>query len=275
MRDGGKREVEAISPLIGSIRLVAGSGCCRLWCMIHHRLLAVISPLFMPIASAAPPLDSESLALFRVVEDKDGYVNARTGPSPTAKVDRRVSSGCAVAVSDAANGWFHLEDETGAGRPLFIHGSRLGAVGDWKQVPCVISTAKKTATVHSGGFKAVVTHVPFNAASHDIKLPPPGSNARLTIDGHRVIGTDGTLPDASLNLDVLLDGSPVAVPPDATRDLYQPNLARPEDLVLLTSGDPAKQALVFLWASDGAGGYFVIWSFLNGKYVGRALFTSI
>ena len=27
--------------------------------------------------------------------------------------------------------------------------------------------------------------------------------------------------------------------------------------------------------SDGAGGYFVIWSFVDGKYVGRAVFTGI
>lgn len=244
--------------------------------MTRHRLLTLALPFLLPlVAPAAPPLDADTLALFRVIEDPDGYSNARSGPSSNAKVVRRLSSGCAVAVAQIKNGWYEVEDETATGPFLFVHGSRLRSADHWTQVPCVVSKAKKSAAVVSGRFKAVVTEVPFKAAAHDIKLPPPGSNARLTIDGHRVVGTDGTLPDASLNLEVRLDGTPVALPPEATRDLYQPNLARPEDLVLLTPGDPAKQALVFLWASDGAGGYFVIWSFLNGKYLGRAVFTSI
>jgi SH3-like domain-containing protein len=237
--------------------------------------LSFVVAIVVPVRAAAPPLDGESLALFRVVEDKDGFVNMRTSPSTAARIDGRVVSGCAVAVEATKNGWKEIEDETGAGRPLFIHQSRLKSVNDWKQVPCVVSTKKKAATVRSGRFKAVVTEVPFDPKSHDVQHPKPGSEAQLTIDGRRVVGTDGGLPDATVKLEVFLNDTPVAVPPEATRDLYQPNLGRSEDFVLLTPGEAAQHALVFLWGSDGAGGYFVVWSFVDGKYVGRAVFTGI
>jgi hypothetical protein len=90
-----------------------------------------------------------------------------------------------------------------------------------------------------------------------------------------VVGTDGEVPETALTLTVSLHGKPVAVPAEATRDLYHPNLGRAEDLVLITPGDPSDHALVFLWGSDGAGAYAVVWSFVDGAYVGRAVFTGI
>jgi SH3-like domain-containing protein len=226
-------------------------------------------------ADAAPPLDAGTLAFFRVVKDPDGYVNIRGGPSTSSKIQGRVTSGCAVAVYDVKNGWREVDDDTGAGRALFVHDSRLQSLNGWKQVPGVVARGNQSATVQSGGFKAVVTAVPFDAKAHAIRRPKPGSEGDLTVDGHRVVGTDGEVPDTAMGLTVTLNGTAVAVPVEATRDLYQPNLGRPEDFVLLTPGEPSKHGLAFLWGSDGAGAYAVVWSFVDGAYVGRAVFTGI
>lgn len=241
--------------------------------MTRRRLIGSALAGVLPGLNAAPALDEEILDFFRVVEDPDGFVNVRSGPSTSAKVVGRVLSGCAVAVGASESGWRRIEDETGGGRTLFVHGSRLKPIGGWKQTRCRPEPGGKQARVESGGLKAVVREVRFDAKAHRIVRPNPGEEGALTIDGHRVVGTDGEIPDASLELEMTIGGKPVRVPAEATRDLYQPNLGREEDLVLVTPGRAADHALVFLWGSDGAGGYMVGWSFVKGAYAGRAVFT--
>jgi SH3-like domain-containing protein len=243
--------------------------------MTRRLLVSAALAWALSLAEAAPPLDADALGFFRVVKDADGYVNVRGGPSASAKIQGRVTSGCAVAVYEAKNGWRKLEDDTGADRTLFVHESRLQSLSGWNQVASVVARDKQSALVQSKGFKAVVDAVPFDAKAHTIQRPKPDSEGVLTVDGHRVIGTDGEVPETALTLAVSLHGKPVAVPAEATRDLYQPNLGRAEDVVLITPGDPSDHALVFLWGSDGAGAYAVAWSFVNGAYVGRAVFTGI
>ena len=57
---------------------------------------------------------------------------------------------------------------------------------------------------------------------------------------------------------------------EATRDLFEPDM---ESLVILTPGKPAAQLVVAMWNSDGAGGYLVAWSFVNGTYAGRTVMS--
>jgi SH3-like domain-containing protein len=143
--------------------------------MTRRLLLAAVLACVLRLAEAAPPLDADALGFFRVVKDADGYVNVRGGPSTSSKIQGRVTSGCAVAVYEAKNGWRELEDNTGAGRALFVHESRLQSLSGWKQVPCVVSKDRQFATVQSGGLKAVVAAVPFDAKAHTIRRPKPGS----------------------------------------------------------------------------------------------------
>ena len=88
--------------------------------------------------------------------------------------------------------------------------------------------------------------------------------------GRHPWGVDGGLPTRSLALAVKLDGKTVAVPAEATRDLFEPDM---ESLVILTPGKPAAQLVVAMWNSDGAGGYLVAWSFVNGTYAGRTVMS--
>jgi hypothetical protein len=228
--------------------------------------------VFILPAAAEPPLDAETLDLIRVVEDKDGFVNVRTARTTEAKSAGKVSSGCAVSGSEVKDGWRMISDDTGAGRDLFIHDSRLKSIAAWKQTAAAVSEEKKTATVKQGALEAIATAVPFEAEKHKVAKPQQEGDS-LKIDGHHVHGTDGEMPDTALKLQVSLNGESVTLPASATHDLYQPNLGRPEDFILLSPGDPAKHALLFMWGSDGAGGYFAVWSFVNGKYAGRTVFA--
>lgn len=88
------------------------------------------------------------------------------------------------------------------------------------------------------------------------------------VDGRHVWGRDGGLPEKSLALTVKLDGKAVKIPAEAVRDLFEPEM---DSLVILTPGKPAAQMVVAMWNSDGAGGYLVAWSFVNGKYAGRTV----
>lgn len=241
--------------------------------MTRRRFAMAVFGSSVSLVEAAPPLGEDMLELFRVVEDADGYVNVRSGASTSAPVLGRVATGCAVAVGTSKGGWRRIEDETGAGKTLYIHGSRLKEIGSWKQTRGRPETRDRSASVEAGGLRVRVVEMPFDAGAHRLVRPKAGEDGQLTIDGHRVIGTDGEVPSASLVLEVTLRGKPVVVPAEATRDLYEPRLGEPDDLVLLTPGEAADHALVFLWGSDGAGGYAVSWSFWNGRYVGRAVYT--
>lgn len=226
-------------------------------------------------AGEEPPLDKDSLGLIRVVEDKDGAVNVRTQASAAGKIAGKVKSGCAVSVHEEKDGWALVADDSGAGRDLYIHGSRLKRVTDWKQTAAVVAEKEKSATVKAGPLEVTAAAVPFEEAKHKITREKKGEDegADLKIDGHTVWGTDGGIPDRALRLTVTLNGKPVALPAEATHDLYQPNLSRAEDLVVLTPGEAAKAALVVMWGSDGAGGYLAVWSLVDGKYAGRTVFA--
>ena len=76
--------------------------------------------------------------------------------------------------------------------------------------------------------------------------------------------------EKSLALTVKLNGRAVEIPAEATRDLFEPDM---DALVILTPGKPAAQMVVAMWNSDGAGGYLVAWSFVNGKYAGRTVMS--
>ena len=106
---------------------------------------------------------------------------------------------------------------------------------------------------------------PFVEKDHKITREKDGPSL---VDGRHPWGTDGGLPAKSLALIVKLDGKAVAVPAEATHDLFEPDM---NSLVILTPGKPAAQMVVAMRNSDGAGGYLVAWSFVDGRYAGRTV----
>jgi hypothetical protein len=231
-------------------------------------LTAGLIGLFMVSSPAAElPVPAEILALLRVVEDPEGSVNVRSGPSLQSKVTGQLASGAVVAVEAAPTGdWAELWSESTEEKPRFIHTSRLKSVSRWRQVGGTEHAAGKASAVRLNGFEFRVKAVPFVAKDHKIT---EDKNGLKWVDGKSPWGCDGGLPDQSLALALTLNGRPVPLPETAGDNLYQPNL---DSLVLLTPGDPGASALVLMTNSDGAGGYCVVWSFKNGRYGGRAVF---
>ena len=236
-------------------------------------LAALLSCCFFahaPLASAG----EEDAAVFeltemlRVVEDKDGHVNVREKPSADSKVVGKVASGGVVVVSgepENTGDWSPVFSDDVEDGIAFIHGSRLKPVKSWAQAEGKVEG--KAAAASLGGFKARVTEGEFKAADHKLGRK---DNFLETVDGHDVHGTDGEVPSKTLALSLTLDGQPVALPAEATQDLYQPNL---DSLILLAPAGKTGQAFIAMMNSDGAGAYCVIWAFYGGKYTGRSVFV--
>ena len=200
-----------------------------------------------------------------MVEDKDGAANVRAAASLEAKVTGKVASGAVVAAFSSKGDWTKIECSGSAAADQFMHNSRLKKLEGWKQAKAAKGGTPDKGTVSFGGGTAVVTSSAFVEKDHKITREKDGPTL---VDGRHPWGVDGGLPARSLALAVKLNGKSVAVPAEATRDLFEPDM---DSLVILTPGKPAAQMVVAMWNSDGAGGYLVAWSFVNGKYAGRTV----
>jgi hypothetical protein len=210
-------------------------------------------------------LDESFTEILRVVEDKDGTTNVRTGASLDAKVSGKVTSGAVVSAFPGEGDWTEINAGGDHSGDQFIHSSRLKKLNGWKQVTAAKEESGDKGSVSHSGAEVTVTAAKFVEKDHKVSKDKEGM---LLVNGRQPWGTDGTLPTQSLTLAVSLHGQPVTIPAAATADLFEPDMSQ---LFLLTPGDPAKQMVVAMWNSDGAGGYLVAWSFVNGRYAGRTV----
>lgn len=211
----------------------------------------------------------EVAAVLRIVDDPEGSVNVRSGPSTKSGVTRKLVSGSPVILADPQldADWKKLDGDADAKHSEYIHSSRLSGVGKWKAVPTKAGDEVSVAKVERDGFAAKVESLPFEKARHRLTKDKEGMQE---IDGETAWGVDGGLPTRELELTISLDGKAVSMPPAATADLYQPNTG---SLMILTPKNAGELAVVLMMNSDGAGAYCVAWSFLKGRYVGRAVFV--
>jgi hypothetical protein len=210
-------------------------------------------------------LDESFIEILRVVEDKDGTTNVRAAASLDAKVSGKVTSGAVVSVFPGKGDWTEIDAGGDQYGDQFIHSSRLKKLDGWKQVSAAKSDGDEKGIVSHSGAEVTVTSAKFAEKDHKVSKNKEGA---LLVDGHHPWGTDGSVPTRSLSLTVTLNEKSVTIPPTATADLFEPDMSQ---LFLLTPGDPAKQMVVAMWNSDGAGGYLVAWSFVNGRYAGRTV----
>jgi hypothetical protein len=232
---------------------------------VSRLLLPAIVALGLSQAAAAdePFVDEAILEFLRIVEDADGHTNLRASASLKAEITGKVLSGGPVFVDPRPENGFHLvfldkEDDTS---DRYLHASRLKPVKGWK----AIGPEGASGILNHAGFEAKVNDPAFVAADHRVTRNADGM---VLVDGKLPWGQDGGEPNRLLSLDLTIAGKPVALPAEATENLYEPNL---ETLVLLTPGDPAKRALLLMANGDGAGGYYVVWAFERGVYRGRAI----
>jgi len=221
---------------------------------------------FQPVrAQEAKPVDESFTEILRVVEDKDGTANVRAGASLDAKVTGKVTSGAVVSAFSTKSDFTEVDAGGDPAGDHFIHSSRLRKLTGWKQVAAAKSGSEDKGTVSHAGAQAEVTAAKFVDKNHKVTRNKDGQQL---VDGRHPWGTDGGPPVKSLALAVTLNGKAVEIPASATHDLYEPDM---NQLTLLTPGDPAKQMVIAMWNSDGAGGYLVAWSFVNGRYAGRTV----
>lgn len=211
----------------------------------------------------APSVDDGIRESLRFVQDPDGYTNLRDGASLKANITGRVLHGAPVFVDPGAKGGFHLvfSDEEDASGDRYIHGSRLRPVLDWK----AFGPEGSTGILRHGGFEAVVKDPAFVASRHRVTKNADGM---ILVNGKSPWGQDGGEPGRLLKLAVFIKGTAVALPAEATDNLYEPNF---ETIVILTPGDPSDHAILMMANGEGAGGYYVVWAFENGVYKGRAI----
>jgi hypothetical protein len=199
----------------------------------------------------------------KIVQDPDGNTNLRTAPSLESKIAGKVLSGAPVFADPEPEAGFHmvfLDKEDGTS-DRYLHGSRLKPVKEWKAT----GPEGDSGRLRYQTFEATVKGPAFVAAEHQITTDADGM---VRVDGKIPWGEDGGEPDYDLVLAVSINGKSVKLPAEATENLYNPNLST---LVLLTPGDPSEHALLMMANSDGAGGYYVVWSFEKGLYRGRAM----
>jgi hypothetical protein len=219
--------------------------------------------LFHSSAAGEPIVDESILESLRIVEDADGHSNLRAGASLKAAVTGKVLSGGPVFVDPDPENGFHMVfvDKEDGTADRYLHASRLKPVKGWK----AIGPEGSSGVLKHAGFEAKVNDPAFVAADHRVTRD---ANGMVLIDGKLPWGQDGGEPSRLLKLDLTIAGKPVALPAEATENLYEPNL---ETLVLLTPGDPAERAILMMANGDGAGGYYVVWAFEKGVYRGRAI----
>ena len=214
---------------------------------------------------AGTSIGDEVMEALRVVEDPDGFTNIRSGPSVKSAVSGKAVSGSIVSITGLEGDWAKLASPTGKEKPAYIHSSRLRKLDSWKEVAGKQGKDESKASVKDGTVEVSVMSSPFVAADHRITKSKEGATV---VDGIQILGVDGGLPQHSLTLTVTMDGKPVSIPVDATRDLFEPNH---DSLILLTPPKTGGPFIVLMQNSDGAGSYTVAWAFAGGKYLDREI----
>lgn len=231
-------------------------------CLLSILFVAAIS------ASAQTAIDELFLDMVRVVEDADGYTNLRAKPSTEAKITGKVLSGGVIAITSDSNGkWAEVMQDNFNAPKAYIHTSRLRRLDQWKHIEVGDWSRQKEASLKLDGVEVRVTEVPFDASAHKITKD---ENQMVLVDGLSPWGQDGGMPRQEMKLDISVNGQPLKLPAEATRNLYEPNVG---SLALLTPSTADNHLLIVMHNSDGAGGYIVVWAFQRGAYIGRTAFT--
>lgn len=127
------------------------------------------------------------------------------------------------------------------------------------------------------GVDVRIESAPFDSTKHTLTFTTDGYPALCKIDGRIFCGTDGSIPQEEIkNVAVTIDSVRIDWPRSAWADLYQPNFCFQTSEgfgweVNVARSMDRKRVYVHMFNSDGAGGYMVIWIFINGRYVRRVI----
>ncbi|MBZ5536838.1 MAG: hypothetical protein LAO31_12865 [Acidobacteriia bacterium] len=106
--------------------------------------------------------------------------------------------------------------------------------------------------------RLLFTTAPFERSKHRITFRKRLDSRVLEVDGREALGVDEDIPKVEIrSIKFQFDGRVVEVPRSLYADCFEPNFKK--EYFAIKAGDDRKSLFVFMDASDGAGGYLVVW----------------
>lgn len=217
-------------------------------------------------------------AQFAVINDQDGSVNIRKDKNVNSAIVGKLDSNSIVRIWDEDINkidWLHVYMQTGyiTGIEGYVHKSRLKFISDFKSIKN-IKYQSNFCSAKNDSISIKVSSSKFIPKNHRLKYHKQTNNEGSyyeSIDNKPIWGTDGRLPQMAINtLCVIINGKSLSIPKTAFNDLYEPQFSTIQVYL-----EPNNNIYIELDNSDGAGGYSVIWTFKNNKYLCRHLDRSI
>ena len=202
---------------------------------------------------------------FAVINDKDGYVNVRTGKSAQSKVLKRLNNKTIVFVYNydkATDGNWIYTDEEG-----YIYNDRVKWIHKFPQIAKGI--VKGSTMVFEGKeIQVILTSGKFDKSKHSFEYFKDSPTGIEVIDDELPYGTDGKMPTTEYRTIVInIHGKQVSLPKDAYSDLYEPTFLTDHNSVYYDK----ESDILYIVANNNYAErpYKVCWQIEKGVYKGR------
>lgn len=231
---------------------------------------------------------------FGIIDDKDGYVNIRQGPTLDSKIIGRIFESDIFFFSKTGNGdWFTVEYGGQVPKLIsemeehaknyyqndlkwksnsveiagYVHKTRIVALSSLVKLNGQAKNLSRETFVFKNDTLSFQLELRrFNRAIHRIEK---GKNG-LEIDGHRLYGLQSEYPNQEIkSADLVIRSKEIPIPISDLQDLYEFNLSS-----LKLSVDKKGVLYIYGFGSDGFSGYSVFWIVKSGKYLKREIGTS-
>ena len=204
---------------------------------------------------------------FAVINDKDGYVNARKEKSVHSRVLKKLDNNTLifVFVYDKAHdgNWIYVDNEG------YIYNDRVKWI---EELPKVAKGVEKKNAIHFSGkdIQVALSTEKFDKSKHSFKYHKEYRDMIEKIDGKPFWGTDGEMPrEEYKNIQIYINGKQVFIPKSAYDDLYEPTFYTENNSVYYDK--ELDSYYIVATNSDGAGAYMVCWQIEKGVYKGRKI----
>ena len=203
---------------------------------------------------------------FAVINDKDGYVNVRTGKSAQSKVLKRLNNKTIVFVYNydkaTDSNWIYTDEEG------YIYNDRVKWIHKFPQIAKGI--AKGNTIVFEGKeIQVVLTSGKFDKSKHSFEYFKDSSTGIEVIDDPALLyGNDGKMPTTEYRSIVInIHGKQVSLPKDAYSDLYEPTFRTDHNFVHYDK----ENDILYIVANNNYADrpYKVCWQIEKGVYKGR------
>lgn len=138
----------------------------------------------------------------------------------------------------------------------------------------VTTMGQDSITFEGNGIQALVKVAPFDKDAHKLSYD---EKYLVRIDRRAYYGNYGNIPRTTISeVQMIIDGDTVAVPPIAYQDLHNLNFTYTENGVRRTrdavfKSSDGHKVYLYLFSKDNTGSYEVTWIFLDHKYFRRIL----